>query len=62
MLEILKHEERTMKVNGALETYRTLGLQTKQLFEANKMKELSIGGRMQVRVTVFEVTGTLEVL
>lgn len=55
-MKVYAAEERRVKVAQMLAGLRATGFTTKEVIEARKWKELSEGGKMTVRVRVYELT------
>ena len=58
MLTILKKSERSLKSNEMIRMFKQLGYSIKNLGEYDKWKDLSDGGRLQVKITVYKITDT----
>lgn len=55
MLEIIKVSERKMKASEYFSVFRKCGWKTNHLGEYDKWKDLSDGGRLQVKINVYEI-------
>jgi len=54
-MKLFKKADRVLDVSTILKAYRQVGFKTKHIGEWDRWKELSIGGRLQVKIDVYEV-------
>lgn len=56
-MNLLKKSERMLKAQDIIKTYKTLGMTHSNLGTYCKWKELSIGGQLQVSLTIHKFSG-----
>lgn len=54
-MKLYKKSERILKVSATLKAFKEIGYKTRHIGEWDRWKELSNGGRMQVKIDVYEV-------
>ena len=54
-MKLYKKAERNLKVSAILKSFREIGYKTRHIGEWDRWKELSDGGRLQVKIDVYEV-------
>ena len=54
-MKLYKKAERILKVGAMLKTFKETGYKTRHIGEWDRWKELSDGGRLQVKIDVYEV-------
>lgn len=54
-MKLYKKAERNLKVSATLKAFREIGYKTRHVGEWDRWKELSDGGRLQVKIDVYEV-------
>lgn len=54
-MKLTKKADRVLKVSATLAGFREIGYKTRHIGEWDRWKELSTGGRLQVKLDIYEV-------